>query len=248
MNSLHPNANGMSKVEKLRVAGAIAPTVRRGSGRKVTVVSKTGEPIREMTLDEVQAALAKRQDIEFSLRDDAPQTMCAGWDGPCPDKAKPSKGAFRSNAVRRRKGQPWRCYSCAARMRESSIPEENRRARAVRANARLSATERSERSRRASAVSTPQQRSDRARKGVNGMSPEQLSMRARKAAASSTAEQRSARARAGASRITAEHLSERGRKGNAGLSHEQKVNAAKKAREVLAATRRAKAAAKKERR
>lgn len=102
----------LSKVEKLRIAGLVAPKVRRGSARKVTVVNKSGEPIREMTLDEVQAALAKRQDIEFSVRDDAPQTVCAGWDGTC--KAKPGPHAFTPQAVRTRKGEPWRCHRCAS--------------------------------------------------------------------------------------------------------------------------------------
>lgn len=190
----------LPKLEKLRVAGAIAPTVRRGSNRRVTVVSKSGEPIREMTLDEVQAALAKRQDIEFSVRDDAPQTVCAGWDGPCPKKAKPSKTSFRGDVVGRRGGAPWRCSLCANRKRASEVPPAKRTEAGKKSNAKKTPEQRSEAAKKAHRTKTDDQRSKAARLGY-AAAKSKLSLR--------TSEQRSEAIRKGwATRRTKAKLTE----------------------------------------
>lgn len=67
----------LSKVDKLRIAGELAPVVRRGNNRKVNVYKReTGETLRQVPLDEVQAGIAKLHEIEFSVPDgDRPQVV-----------------------------------------------------------------------------------------------------------------------------------------------------------------------------
>jgi hypothetical protein len=49
------------------------------------------------------------------------QTVCAGFEGPCPHQAKPSKGAFDPSRVAQRKGEPWRCRLCGVRKRSALL-------------------------------------------------------------------------------------------------------------------------------
>lgn len=56
--------------------------------------------------------------IELSLPETAPkllQTVCAGWDGPCPTAEQPSPRASRPGEIARRLGEPWRCRACGMR-------------------------------------------------------------------------------------------------------------------------------------
>jgi hypothetical protein len=52
----------------------------------------------------------------------ARQTVCVGWDGPCPHEAKPSRDAFNPTRVARRQRQPWRCSSCTHKRLWSARP------------------------------------------------------------------------------------------------------------------------------
>jgi superfamily II DNA or RNA helicase len=53
------------------------------------------------------------------------QTVCAGWNGPCPKNKKPPKGAFDPSTIRKRHDRPWRCIGCGSRMAiDSMTPEE----------------------------------------------------------------------------------------------------------------------------
>lgn len=60
-------AKQLSKVEKLRVAGVIAPAVRRGCIRRVSVCGPDGSVVRTMTLGDLQQAIANRHGIEFGV-------------------------------------------------------------------------------------------------------------------------------------------------------------------------------------
>ena len=62
-------------------------------------------------------ALTRSVRLGVALRDGPPderrlQSLCAGWDGPCPDAAKPSAATLTPRAIRRRNGEPWRCRRC----------------------------------------------------------------------------------------------------------------------------------------
>jgi general stress protein YciG len=187
----------LSTVQELHVAAAIATQVRRGSHKQVNVYDrKTGETIKRVPIDDVLIGIAKVSDLTFSVRDDAPQTVCAGWDGKCPKGARPPKRAFELCRVVIRRGEPWRCRSCSTRRNQASMTPERRR----------------EARRKQTASMTPEQRSEIARKGVSARTPEQRSEIARKRNASRTPEQRSESARA-ATRTrnaakTSEHRSE----------------------------------------
>ena len=70
------------------------------------------------------------------------QAVCIGWDGPCPDAAKPNRVSFSPREMKLRGGAPWRCHRCnmrrtqAARtqkMTETTRRPEERAARAERA-------------------------------------------------------------------------------------------------------------------
>lgn len=46
----------------------------------------------------------------------AKQTVCAGHESVCQTSAEPPAKAFRKSVIRMRRGQPWRCMSCARHM------------------------------------------------------------------------------------------------------------------------------------
>lgn len=59
----------MSAAERLALAGAVAPTLRRkaGAGRRVTVVDREGKPVRVTDDVEIAKGLLARSAIEFSI-------------------------------------------------------------------------------------------------------------------------------------------------------------------------------------
>ncbi len=173
----------LETVELLRIAATVATNVRRGSHRKVNIYKPaTGETLRQAPLDEYYTGIAKTLDLTFSLRDDAPQTVCAGWEGPCPKKAKPGRTAFIPAHITRRHGEPWRCLSCGSRRSHAMLTvqqkEEIRR-------------KRSESVRKSRAAMTPQQRSEAAAKRNATMTPQQRRDSAVRANAAMTSQQRS---------------------------------------------------------
>jgi transcriptional regulator with GAF, ATPase, and Fis domain len=61
----------LSKADRLAIGAAVAPSVRRQADapRKVTVVDKDGNPVRETTHVEVARAVLARSEIEFSVQE-----------------------------------------------------------------------------------------------------------------------------------------------------------------------------------
>lgn len=60
----------LAKVERLAIAGEVAPVLRRRAGapRKVTLVGKDGKPTGTTTDIEVAKSLLSRSEIEFSVQ------------------------------------------------------------------------------------------------------------------------------------------------------------------------------------
>lgn len=60
----------MRKIDRLNVAGAVAPMLRQraGAGRKITVVDKDGRPVRVTDDVEVAKSLLARADVEFDVQ------------------------------------------------------------------------------------------------------------------------------------------------------------------------------------
>jgi general stress protein YciG len=216
----------LATVGRLHIAAAIATQVRRGSHRKVnTWDPKTGETIkRDVLLDEALVGIAKVNELTFSVRDDAPQTVCAGWEGKCPTGAKPGPTAFRASKVARRKGEPWRCKHCGNQRMNMSRTPDRRREIGRKANACLTREQRT-----ANLAKTPEQRSRAGRKGAAAMlantTPAQRSEIARRASAVALVN------------TTPEHRSELARLRNREFTPEQRSEIVRKAW----ATRRAKA-------
>jgi|GEM_PF-4300038 len=90
------------------------------------------------------------------------QEVCVGWDGPCSARIK--RRFLTPFRIAERKGEPWRCRSCATRKWQAKLTPEQR----------------SERTRKGRAAMTPEQRSAIAQKGCAAMTPEQRSERTRK--------------------------------------------------------------------
>lgn len=66
-----PESPELAKVERLAIAGEVAPVLRRRAGapRKVTLVGKDGKPTGITTDVEVAKSLLARSEIEFSVQD-----------------------------------------------------------------------------------------------------------------------------------------------------------------------------------
>lgn len=100
------------------------------------------------------------------------QDTCAGWDGPCGKV--PSKSAFAPSVVAQRRGEPWRCGSCAAKKAAASMDPIRRAERIQSMNQAIDKQAQKERARRLAsrpklaerrnASMTPQERSEAARK------------------------------------------------------------------------------------
>lgn len=98
-------------------------------------------------------------------REPPTQTVCAGFNGPCPDQSKPGHGAFDPNRVKLRSGEPWRCRVCGGRKQASRAGD--RFSRAGRAGwANKTTEQRSDHSRKIHEAQTPEQRSARQRKAA----------------------------------------------------------------------------------
>ena len=72
------------------------------------------------------------------------QAVCIGWEGPCPDGAKPNRTSFSPGEMKKRGGGPWRCHRCNMRrtqpertrkMIETKRRPENREAESERVKA-----------------------------------------------------------------------------------------------------------------
>jgi hypothetical protein len=227
----------LETIKFLHIAKVIATNVRRGSTRRVKIYKpSTGEVLRETSLDEALVGMAKVLDVTFSTREDLQQTVCAGWETPCPEKAKPGAHAFKTSHVQRRNGEPWRCKACSSRKCWSNIPSERRSEIGRKGAARLTSEQRSERAKAASASMAPGERGDLTRRSLSKLTPEQLSERSKKSQASMTAEQRSIAARKGKVSMTAERLREIAKKALASMTPEQRSARARKTN----ATRKAK--------
>lgn len=110
--------------------------------------------------------------VELARDQAARQTVCAGWEGPCPHGARPSREAFMPRSVHRRKGEPWRCPSCSARRRVT--PESRTRLKRVQASM------------------SPDARRNIASAAASAMSLEQRRAAAKKGFATKTSAERSA--------------------------------------------------------
>lgn len=66
-----PESPELAKVERLAIAGKVAPVLRgrAGAPRKVTLVGKDGKPTGTTTDIEVAQSLLARSEIEFSVQD-----------------------------------------------------------------------------------------------------------------------------------------------------------------------------------
>jgi hypothetical protein len=193
-------SNRPAPIEKLRIAAYVAPRVRGDSPRRIKIVDRDGNVVRETTSAELTESLCAKADIEFDVGDSVKplkadcricgrpfllpqqghkpvccpshraealqQTVCAGFDGPCPEQCKPSLEAFDPYRVKMRGGEPWRCRVCAGRLNAARVPS-NRWSEAGRA---------------AWATKTPEQRSVVAGKIHAAQTPEQRAERQRKAA------------------------------------------------------------------
>lgn len=69
---------------------------------------------------EVRGRLVRADHIER-------QVVCVGWKMACPTQEKPTKWAFIQKEIRKRKGDAWRCQSCAARKGHAKFTPEERR-------------------------------------------------------------------------------------------------------------------------
>ena len=92
------------------------------------------------------------------------QTVCAGWDGPCPNEAKPGRGAFDPCRVTQRNGEPWRCRVCGGRKQAAHAGD--RFSRAGKAGWAGTPEERSAHARAIHEAQTPEQRTERQRKAA----------------------------------------------------------------------------------
>ncbi len=68
----------MRKIDRLRIAGEVAPAVRQGNDRRVALVNETGEVVGYRTLGEVQQQILARSKIELSVvaAHKRPTTVC----------------------------------------------------------------------------------------------------------------------------------------------------------------------------
>lgn len=118
------------------------------------------------------------------------KSTCAGWGGKACDKATPAYSTAPCRVAKRR-GEPWRCSSCALR-RAAALLDDTAKKRAADKRAVTAAhIDWSELARRREASIPPEARIARARKAALSQSPEQRSERARSTAAKRTPEERS---------------------------------------------------------
>lgn len=140
----HPNAN---KVERLRIAGKVAPLLRRllSPQRRVAVVDRDGTVVRHTTLAQVQQSMLRRMDIELdSTTGERPKSSVCQHCGKefavvrpgkipatCPGgcvKACDCGAALsqRSSMRAARSGHDPKCRSCTAKERAQRLLAEGR--------------------------------------------------------------------------------------------------------------------------
>lgn len=156
----------LSKVARLRIGGVVAPKLRKAKGsgrdRRVAVVDGAGRIVGYRNWTDVQRALLKRVEIEFSVQDGVrPETVlcevcnavvkvsrrggiprrCAGLcSARCGGCGKQAPGhVFQPSAVASRGGAPWRCKGCATAARHAAMAPDQRSERARKISAAVAA-------------------------------------------------------------------------------------------------------------
>lgn len=87
------------------------------------LVDKCGRVVGEVDPIQRSIEILKKAGFIFEHETGRKQTVCAGFEGPCPDKTKPPKFAFTRSAIKFRGGQPWRCSKCAVRKKLSMFAD-----------------------------------------------------------------------------------------------------------------------------
>lgn len=148
----------MNQIERLRVAGLLAPIARDGGGRTYKVTDADGNVINQISGAELASALAKREEIELSVGTEARPLrkrceccglecrvpphgrvgrICSNCDDPtittCTCGANLSKSVHCLAAVIKRRGVRPLCSSCARRKYVSTTTPEQRSASARKA-------------------------------------------------------------------------------------------------------------------
>lgn len=98
------------KVERLRLAGEIAPALRRRVPRKVVLVDNDGNPVRDATDVDVAQGALDRIGIELSVQDGRPRWVCCGYCG-------------KALSVKQYGPCPTRCRECRTRARYGELPD-----------------------------------------------------------------------------------------------------------------------------
>lgn len=227
----------MKLVERLRVAGYVAPILRNhdptGSTefrevdhpRLVKTIGPDGRVVRELAHTAVVQALAVRLAVEVELSESAKKLHCKAWLGHLGREC--GKRLSKQNAT----GYCQRCTGRRLAQKMNDLPPEQRSERARRRQSAKTAEQRSHEARKSNARLTHEQRRERSQKGLGSTSQERsAAMRQRRA--SKTADQLSEAARRGAAAMTPAQRSERARRSNAVLTPEQRRD---RARKILAA-------------
>ena len=98
-----------NKAQKLVVAGAIAPTMRKASTRRVKVIDReTGEVKREAVLGEVLEGLVKAHGLEIEVI--CAEEWCSGYKDGC--RKRTPRSEMRPSRVGGRNGRAWCCIDC----------------------------------------------------------------------------------------------------------------------------------------
>ncbi len=251
----------LTRIEKLRIAGEIAPKIRdaaHGSKkRRIKVTDKTGKIVREIDSLELHKKIRERMGIEFDvvegpgdkhecivcgskfvrrgLRAVCPkcrsQKRCAGWEGTC-----------RSGWP----APPRKAFDSGFVRKRHGGPWRCQRCAARKRSSDLTPEDHkrlSETAKRRSASLTPEQRkrfAEQARDLNRSVTPEQRSERARKMHAARTPERRSEIVRKANAALTPEQRSERARKTHAARTPERRSEIARKANASLTYEQRSK--------
>jgi len=151
----------LTKVERLALAGRVAPLLRGKRPRQLKTVNPRGDVVRTVSDVQLAESLLARQKIELELTDHARRfhcrlcgkklstnrgrtgrcvscmrikdldQLCPGYGG-APCNAIISRTSFTPSAVLRREGKPARCRSCASKAASLTKDETARRAKSAR--------------------------------------------------------------------------------------------------------------------
>lgn len=174
MNDTTPDPSKMSPAERLALAGAVAPILRRkaGSGRRITTVDREGKPVRVVDDVALAKSLLARSAIEFSVQDDKRPTVAH-----CKTCGLPIK-------IRRHNGKvPTRCYPGTHNCAECGVKMTSPGCRNGKLCLRCS--------RRATIAATPiEVLRERARHAASKITPEQRAQNGRASWTAKTEDQR----------------------------------------------------------